>query len=88
MASEREDQDEPTQPQERTAFHGQSASDCARQHNGNVNNSECPLVKRYRDRAMLIAADYAYQYTVKKRRSDDTLREDQRNKQLLKAVAA
>lgn len=32
--------------------------------------------------------DNYYQYTIQKRRSDETLREDQRNKQLLKAAAA
>lgn len=36
----------------------------------------------------LILSDYAYKYTIQKRRSDETLREDQRNKQLLKAAAA
>lgn len=40
MTDDRADREEPTQPQERTVFQGQSASGYARQHNGNVYNSE------------------------------------------------
>lgn len=40
MALERGEREEPVQPQERFAFHGQSASGYARQHVGNVYNSQ------------------------------------------------
>lgn len=40
MPQERGERDEPVQTEERFAFHGQSASGYARQHVGNVYNSQ------------------------------------------------
>lgn len=56
------------------------------------NTSETCTTVRYRRHSVLVMVlirpDYAYTYTVRKRRSDETLQESQRDKQLLKAAAA
>lgn len=86
MAVDRADVDEPVQAHERFLFQGQSASGYARQHNGNVYNSTLTALTHMEWHAN--PPDYAYTYTVRKRRSDETLQEGQRNGQLLKAAAA
>jgi hypothetical protein len=71
-----------------TAYTGIFAGGHSRQHNGNVTNSMCPDSSGAdTTRANNATPDYRYLYTLRARYSDETLREDDRNRLLLRAAA-
>ena len=70
-------------------YQGASAGGAARQHNGDVYNStdHRSTDPRHFMEKLTNVLDTSYHYTARKRRSDETLRDDQRSQALLKAAA-
>jgi ankyrin repeat protein len=69
-----------------TTYVGIAATGDSRQHNGNVTNSTHGIAHPIRT-ALIKTLDYRYQYSLRMRRSDETMRDDQRNHLLLRAAA-